>query len=117
MKVEANDRQLLKQLTTTTLFCPHCYRPFLEKVGNEDVGDLSTAYAAMMDYLSAIMFVLVPLAWIPLILLFAVMALKEWISDLFSADDDGRKQDHTDFDREVKIRCTFHILRLIVCAL
>lgn len=28
-KVEPKDRQLLKQLTTTTLFCPHCYRPFL----------------------------------------------------------------------------------------
>ena len=103
MKVEAKDRQLLKQLTTTTLFCPHCYRPFLQN--DKDDKLMSSAYRSMLDYLSAIMFVVIPIAWIPLILLFAVLTLKEkffeWVdSEKAEKDGEQKKKGHSEYDQE-----------------
>jgi len=104
MKVEAKDGRLLNQLTTTTLFCPHCYRPFLESVGEDESLKrrlLCTAYQSMLDYISAIMFVVIPVAWIPLIVLFAFLALKDWLLAVMNTDrDSGRQQSAADFDRE-----------------
>lgn len=66
--MEPTDKQLLKQLTTgmttTTLFCPHCYRPFLESDGKvKSKLLLRTQYRSMIDYISAILFVVTLIAW------------------------------------------------------
>lgn len=64
IKVEATDRQTLKNLTTMTLFCPHCYRPFLKSDGKvKSRLLLRTQYRSMVDYISAILFVVTLIAW------------------------------------------------------
>ena len=107
-KIEAKDKQLLKQLAPSTLFCEWCFRPFVE----ENVYDeLTTPYLAALDYISAVLFVAVPIVWIPLILLFTFAAFMEW---LLSQCGGSRKRDDDvyhagDFDKEV----LFHIS--IIC--
>ena len=86
-------------LTTDTLFCEYCYRPFLK----DDVkNELTTPYIALLDYTSAILFVIFPVVRIPLILLFGLLALIDYIFYKFDEDssDDTKNYRHTDFDKE-----------------
>ena len=76
-KIEIKDKQLLKQLTANTLFCEFCYRPFLKDKAVEE--ELTTPYVALLDYISAITFVLIPIAWLPLIVLFTIFSFIDYI--------------------------------------
>merc|ERR1712130_851706 len=96
--IETKDKQLLKQLTVNTLFCEFCYRPFLKDKVHEE---LTTPYVALLDYISAIIFVIFPIAWIPLILLFSILAAKDWISRKCKDNkDETENYKYTDFDKE-----------------
>ena len=89
----------MKQLTANTLFCEFCYRPFLkERVRDE----LATPYMALLDYISAIIFVIFPVVWIPLIVLFLILAGIDYIRYKFMDDsnDDIKNYKYTDFDKE-----------------
>lgn len=82
--------------------CPHC------TCSLHVLTPFSHSDASLLDYISAIMFVAVPIAWIPLIILFSVLALNEQLSELFNSDyDEDRQQSHTDYDREVKPFCVY----------
>lgn len=99
-KIEPKDKQLLKRLTPNTLFCEYCYRPFLR----DDVKkELTTSYIALLDLVSAIMFVIFPVAWIPLIILFFILAVIDYIFGSFEQDsnDENQYYKYTDFDKEV----------------
>ena len=62
----------------------------------------STPHVALLDYVSAITFVLVPIAWIPLILLFGFLAIcDELYRCCKKTDHEGfEKFRHTDFEQE-----------------
>eukprot|EP01084_Bolivina_argentea_P005108 9653_1 len=97
-KIETQDKQLLKQLTANTLFCEYCYTPF-EK--NKVYKELTTAYAALLDYISALMFVIIPVAYIPMLLLFGCLSLVYYCLDKLDDSKDKKKSyKHTDFDKE-----------------
>mmetsp|Transcript_24909 Transcript_24909/g.39565 ORF Transcript_24909/g.39565 Transcript_24909/m.39565 type:complete len:121 (-) Transcript_24909:149-511(-) len=97
-KIELKDAQLLKRLTTDTLFCEYCYRPF----SKTDIHrELTTPYIALLDYISAITFVVIPVAWLPLVVIFSVLTVKDNIAKCFRSDGDHeREYKHTDFDKE-----------------
>eukprot|EP01084_Bolivina_argentea_P247463 414012_1 len=98
-KLKSDVKTIFKQLTTNVLFCECCYRSFSkDNIRNE----LTTPYIALLDIVSAITFVLIPIAWIPLILIFSIFALK----DAFfgntdnNSDDDDESFAKEDFDSE-----------------
>ena len=98
-QIEKKDKKLLKQLATNTLFCEYCYRPFLKgKVKDE----LVTPYEALIDLISALLFIVIPVAWIPLVLIFTCLAAKDFLFATFK-DNDHRNENykHADFDKEV----------------
>ena len=103
-KIEIKDKQLLIQLTPNTLFCKYCYRPFVPDDNDDMYNQLTTPYMALLDYISAVCFVAIPIVWIPLILLFGILAVIKWITDLCQGDkqDDAKidKYKVTDFDKE-----------------
>ncbi len=73
-KLKTSVKRVLKQLTSNVLFCECCYRSFSkDNIRNE----LTTPYIALLDIISAILFVLIPIAWIPLILIFSIFAFKD----------------------------------------
>eukprot|EP01084_Bolivina_argentea_P081002 146701_1 len=78
-QVKAADRRLFNQLTTNTLFCEYCYRPFSTKNIEKE---LTTPYIALLDIISALTFVFIPITWIPLILLFSIFAIKDYVFGL-----------------------------------
>lgn len=99
-KIEAKDKQLLKQLAPSTLFCKFCFRPFVE----ENVYDeLATPYLAALDYVSAVLFVAVPIVWIPLIIFFTITAFIQWLLSQCSGSQKGYHDSYhyTDYDKEV----------------
>ena len=98
-KIEAHDRRLLMGLTGNILFCEHCYRPFLESEGSKE---LISAYSAMQDYVSAILFVAIPIAYIPLILLFLGLMLKQRVMELFYGDSaaEAELEEREHFDKQ-----------------
>ena len=83
-------------LTGHILFCKHCYRPFLVEEGRKE---LISAYSAMQDYVSAILFVVIPIAWIPLFILFVALMLKQRIMELFYGDN-SKSEGQGDFDKQ-----------------
>lgn len=59
-------------------------------------------YAALLDFLSAMTFVIIPVAWFPLIILFGILAFIHWISDLFKDDQYAKAgYEGKDYDKEV----------------
>eukprot|EP01083_Nonionella_stella_P141583 436629_1 len=102
-KIELKDKQLLKRLTRNkVLFCEFCYRPILVSSNKKTLSQLTTPYVALLDYTSAILFIIV--AWIPLLLVFFILSVPVWLFHCCCKDDDGeaKKYDHTytDFDNE-----------------
>eukprot|EP01084_Bolivina_argentea_P276442 471691_1 len=99
-KLKTSVKRVMKQLATDTLFCECCYRSFSkDNIRNE----LTTPYIALLDIVSAISFVIFPVAWIPLIAIFSIFALKDAFfgGDIIDFDDDD--DDHysqADFDSE-----------------
>ena len=80
------------------------FRPFLKHQVDEQ---LTTPYVALLDILSAITFVIIPIAWLPLILLFAVLAVFDRILSRYEAVYYSQMGEYkgTDFDIEV---CHLH---------
>eukprot|EP01083_Nonionella_stella_P219994 787527_1 len=99
-KIESKDKQLLKRLTrNNVLFCEFCYRPILLSSKKRTLSQLTTPYVALLNYTSAILFVVFPVAWIPLLLLFFILSIPEWIKEC-CCKDDANEYRHTDFDNE-----------------
>ena len=98
-KTDIKDKKLLKQLTSNTLFCQHCYKPFLKQnIKNE----LTTPYMALIDLISAVTFVIIPIAWITLILLFSILSFKDYIfAPLTKQSEQHQNYAYNDFDREI----------------
>ena len=94
-KLQLKSRQLLKQLTKNTLFCEHCYRPFLKERCQQE---LTTSYIAMLDLISAIVFVVVPIIWFPLILLFFCFWAKDKIFGAGLSNNLNTKRPYTQSD-------------------
>ena len=98
-KIEHKDKQLLKQLSTNTLFCQYCCRPFLkENVSRE----LTTAYTGFLDLISVILFLIV--LWIPMTICLFAVALVTWFAGLFEGTNGGDGEDEykaSDYDKEV----------------
>jgi len=97
-KIDHADKQLLKQLSTNTLFCKFCCRPFLKENAKKE---LTTAYTAYMDLISAFLFLFV--LWIPMTICFFVVASVTWFLKLFEGTDAGDKEEDykaTDYDKE-----------------
>eukprot|EP01083_Nonionella_stella_P109163 318001_1 len=99
-KVESHDKQLLKRLTANTLFCEHCFRPFLK---DNVTQQLSTPFMGSLDFISAIVFVILfPVTWFPLIIVFSVLTAKDWVMEIFDVDDEENENYiYSDFDKEV----------------
>merc|ERR550525_550393 len=85
--MDPKDLQCLKKLTTNTLFCKYCYRPFLHTEVRED---LIAPFRALLDLISGLMFVLLPIAYVPLVVIFSFLALKDKIISYFDDDVDKR---------------------------
>eukprot|EP01083_Nonionella_stella_P127007 384693_1 len=99
-RFDAADSALLKQLTSTeTLFCEFCNRPILASP-DYLVSELTTPYAALLDLLSALTFLFIPIAWIALLCILALMSMFDGISDVFVNDHPTTKYKSKDFDRE-----------------
>ena len=98
--MDPTDQSILKQLTTNTLFCRYCYFPFLQsKVTTNDC--TTTPYFAFLDLVSSITFLLIPIAYIPLIFLFGILAFYDRIMQCFDNEiDDRTYYENTDFDKE-----------------
>merc|ERR1711971_846363 len=98
-KIEAYDRRLLMGLTGNILFCEHCFRPFLVTKRKKE---LISAFGAMMDYVSAILFVVVPVAWILLALLFLVIWLFQKVKGLFYGENAAAtdSEGSTDYNKQ-----------------
>merc|ERR1712129_50814 len=63
-QIESKDKQLLKRLTPNTLFCSSCFKPLLI---DDFERELISPYVALLEYVSALTFVLIPIAWLLLI--------------------------------------------------
>ena len=56
---------------------------------------------AALDYVSAVLFVAVPIVWIPLIIFFTITAFFQWLLSQCSGSRRGHDSYHyTDFDKE-----------------
>ena len=100
-QINPADKVLLKQLTTNALFCANCFKPFLKTPEEKVTQELVTPFIALLDLLSAICFVIIPIAWIPLIIVFALIALKDLLFDLIiGSNNDDDEYRCRDFDRE-----------------
>eukprot|EP01084_Bolivina_argentea_P150325 262530_1 len=99
-KVETNDKKLLKALTKDTLFCECCFKPFLQEHYRDE---LASPFTALLDILSAIMFVVFPISLIPLLILFGVMALVDYAFDslkISDNDEDDQIYEIADWNNE-----------------
>eukprot|EP01084_Bolivina_argentea_P150327 262534_1 len=103
-KIEINDKKLLKALTKDTLFCQHCFKPFLKESFEHE---LASPYTALLDILSAIMFVVFPIALIPLLIFFGVMALMDYVFDslkITDNDEDNQMYETAGFRKEYMVQ-------------
>merc|ERR1712228_4335 len=99
-KFDVEDSALLKQLTSTeTLFCEFCNRPILSSA-EYLIDALTTPYAALIDLLSAFVFIFIPIAWLALIVVLGVFCIFDGIGNCFEQKDDRSKYQSKDFDRE-----------------
>eukprot|EP01083_Nonionella_stella_P156890 508598_1 len=94
-----SDKIMLNKLTAQTLFCPHCYQPFL----NTDPmieKQLASPLNALFDLMSAVVFVAVPIAWIPLLIVMFVGVVMDTIAKLFDMSDRvNENYSNRDYDR------------------
>ena len=99
-KFDTNDQALLKQLTSTeTLFCEFCNRPISSSRQHLNK-ELTTPYAALLDCISALLFVLLPIAWIPLLMVLSILAIIDAIKFCFDDQHQNKRYKPKDFDRE-----------------
>eukprot|EP01084_Bolivina_argentea_P175508 303918_1 len=78
-----SDRIMLHKLTAQTLFCPHCYQPFLIYDGIVK-NELVSPFAPLFDYISAIIFLAVPIAWIPLLIILFIGTMLQHLNNWFT---------------------------------
>ena len=99
LRINSNNQQLLKQLSSNTLFCKYCFQPFPKYDHIKTV--LTTPYEALLDLISAVTFVVIPIIWIPLILLFAILAVFEYFAQsVKKKNDETEYYSHSQFDKE-----------------
>ena len=90
----------MKQLTSTeTLFCEFCNRPVPSSRKHLNK-ELTTPYAALLDCVSALLFVLLPIAWIPLLIILSLLAALDGIKICFDDEHTKKRFKPKDFDRE-----------------
>eukprot|EP01084_Bolivina_argentea_P175512 303922_1 len=98
--VDRRDRIMLQKLTTQTLLCPHCYQPFLmdDKMIQKQ---LVSPFIPVFDYISTIIFVCIPIAWIPLSIISIIGTMMEKFSYWFSVDKIAinERYSNKDYDR------------------
>ena len=94
LKFDPLDKSLLNYLTFELLFCEHCYRAFVPK---NIENDLLTPFRSLLDIVSCFLFVLFPIAWIPLIIIYAILALIELCTKTSKSDNNV---DYSSYDRE-----------------
>ena len=104
-KLKSEDRQLLKELTRNTLFCEHCYQPFSTSNINEE---FTTPFIVLLDYISAISFVLV---LTPVMLIFAFLALVNKIRKCFFVPDTDKTRRYTQSDCNLEV-CLYRFIHL-----
>eukprot|EP01084_Bolivina_argentea_P148295 259303_1 len=98
--ISRQDRITLNRLTANTLFCPHCYQSFIYNEDNKNKieDELVTPFIPLFDYISALMFVFIPIAWIPILIIVGADALKEYLFDLFITTQ-VNQYSNQDYDR------------------
>ena len=95
-RVDVSDAILLKQLTSHALFCKTCYRPFVEDHVDDE---LLSPFRVVLDIISCFMFLFS--AWIPLMVLFTLFSIFEWLRGCCRNSDELQEEtDHEGFDRE-----------------
>ena len=95
LKFDPNDKNLLNYLTFNVLFCEYCYRAFVPK--NVDT-DLITPFRALLDIVSCYIFVLFPIALIPLIVIYSLGTLYEICTN--TSNDNDTPNEYSSYDRE-----------------
>eukprot|EP01083_Nonionella_stella_P048647 129924_1 len=96
--ITKHDRIMLHKLTGQTLFCQKCYQPFLNTEGMMKT-QLVSPIIALFDYVSAIVFIAVPIAWIPLFIITLIGTIAKKLSDWFNvADRVNEDYSNQDFD-------------------
>ena len=98
--IDTEDKALLKQLTTDISFCSYCYKPYLP---NELCNELITPFMTLLDLVSGLTFVFVPIVWIALSCVFGVLAFGNYILErCCSTKEDNEHTEYAkfDFDRE-----------------
>ena len=95
--LDPKDKAKLKQLTPNTLFCSHCFQPFSVS-DYED--ELTSPAIALLDMLSAVTFVMVPIAYIPLVIALAILSIYDEFSEWIGDETPKQPFTNSDFDRE-----------------
>eukprot|EP01084_Bolivina_argentea_P226684 382873_1 len=97
-EINETDKSVVKTLTRDTLFCPKCHR-HLDKSDIEK--HLVTPWPALLDYSSVMIFLFIPIAYIPLLIIFCLLAFKDWIFKSTQGVQESQ-QDYTNqhFDSE-----------------
>eukprot|EP01084_Bolivina_argentea_P175506 303912_1 len=91
-----SDRIMLHKLTSQTLFCPHCYQPFL--INDQMIQkQLVSPFAPLFDYISAIIFLAVPIAWIPLLIISLIGTILQYLNNWFT-EGDRINEDYSNID-------------------
>ena len=85
--ISRQDRDALNKLTSNILFCQHCFQSFLNRDEDELEEQLVTPIVPLLDFVSTITFVLIPIAWIPLLIIAGFAALKDSIFQWFDHSD------------------------------
>ena len=98
--ITRQDRITLTRLTSKTLFCSKCYQAFLISDPEELEKELVTPIVPLLDFVSSITFVIFPIAWIPLIIITGIGALKDRIFLWFDhSDRTNERYSNQDYDR------------------
>ena len=98
--ITRQDRVTLNKLTAKTLFCPSCYQAFLNTNEEELEKELVTPIVPLVDFVSVITFVIIPIAWIPLIFITGIGAAYDYIIKWFNYKDRTNEgYTNQDYDR------------------
>ena len=75
-KIEQRDKILLSRITNNILFCEYCLKPFMiDNIENE----LTNSSVALLDFISAITFIIIPIVWIVLVVWFVCLTLIQFV--------------------------------------
>eukprot|EP01083_Nonionella_stella_P210878 763015_1 len=98
--ISRQDRIVLNKLTANTLFCPKCYHGFTNTDNKKRLEkEFVSPLVPLFDYISAIVFVAIPIAWIPILIIVGAAVLKDRCFGRFKSDQTNENYSNKDYDR------------------